>query len=226
MLSGQTPISMGGLPSFFLPPYPPFLHLPPFLFPPSPTFLLLPPSYPPALLPALSLSLPPFLFAPHHPDIHRIHSYPPGGPPISAGELQGLIKDGSFLSVSRMNKEGGWEKVVSVENDLRKAGTGGAGGAGGGEDCLFFAVIFVIVFCTQALLYPMLSMPNSVTLPMTLTLTLTPTLTLTVTLFVLCNREWGSRRREGIQSGGGQTELEQAVTGSVDRRRGACLVCC
>ena len=60
-----------------------------------------------------------------------------------------------------MNKEGGWEKVVSVENDLRKAGTGGAGGAGGGEDCLFFAVIFVIVFSSQVLLYPMLSVSNS-----------------------------------------------------------------
>ena len=50
-----------------------------------------------------------------------------GGPPISAGELQSLIKDGSLLSVSRMNKDGGWEKVVSVDNDLNRKGGGRQG---------------------------------------------------------------------------------------------------
>ena len=40
------------------------------------------------------------------------------GPPITPGELQSLLKDGSLLSVSRMNKEGGWEKVVALDNDL------------------------------------------------------------------------------------------------------------
>lgn len=37
---------------------------------------------------------------------------------MTPGELQSLLKDGSLLSVSRMNKDGGWEKVVAVENDL------------------------------------------------------------------------------------------------------------
>lgn len=40
------------------------------------------------------------------------------GPPITPGELQSLLKDGSLLSVSRMNKDGGWEKVVALDNDL------------------------------------------------------------------------------------------------------------
>ena len=40
------------------------------------------------------------------------------GPPITPGELQSLLKDGSLLSVSRMNKDGGWEKVVALDSDL------------------------------------------------------------------------------------------------------------
>ena len=54
------------------------------------------------------------------------------GPSMSTGELQSLIKDGSLLTVSRMNREGGWEKVVAVENDLTRKG-GGGGGSGVGR---------------------------------------------------------------------------------------------
>ena len=42
------------------------------------------------------------------------------GPPITANELQSLIKDGSLLTTTRMNKDGGWEKVVTIENDINR----------------------------------------------------------------------------------------------------------
>ena len=54
-------------------------------------------------------------------------------PPMTSSELQSLLKDGSLLSVSKINKEGGWEKVISVENDLNRKNNR-AGGYGVSED--------------------------------------------------------------------------------------------
>ena len=53
---------------------------------------------------------------------------------MSASELQSLIKGGSLLSVSRMNRDGGWEKVVAVDNDLSREGGGGKAGFKYDED--------------------------------------------------------------------------------------------
>ena len=52
---------------------------------------------------------------------------------MTSSELQSLLKDGSLLSVSKMNKEGGWEKVVAVESDLNRK-SNRAGGYGVSED--------------------------------------------------------------------------------------------
>ena len=52
---------------------------------------------------------------------------------MTSSELQSLLKDGSLFSVSKMNKEGGWEKVVAVENDLNRKSSR-AGGYGVSED--------------------------------------------------------------------------------------------
>jgi hypothetical protein len=43
-----------------------------------------------------------------------------GLPPLLPGELQGLLGDGLSLSTtSKVNRDGAWEKVITVDNDLK-----------------------------------------------------------------------------------------------------------
>jgi hypothetical protein len=51
-----------------------------------------------------------------------------GGPPMSSAELQSLLKEGSLLSVvNKINKDGAWEKITSVDNNIVKRENLGSG---------------------------------------------------------------------------------------------------
>jgi hypothetical protein len=60
-----------------------------------------------------------------------------GGPPMSSTELQSLLKEGSLLSVvNKINKDGVWEKITSVDNSIVQKESFGNGYSNAEEDGL------------------------------------------------------------------------------------------